>query len=127
MKKVGKIVLWVFIGIVAIGVIGAIINPQPAAQPTNNKQTTDKKEAPTPKPEADTSEITMEEFKQIQNGLSLKQVEEIIGGKGELQSSAGDGQFKSELYMWKGNTFGGNANVTFQDGKVAGKAQFGLE
>lgn len=123
MKKIGKIVLWVFIGIIAIGVIAAIANPAPT--PSNNVKADQPKE--TPKPESDPSEITMEEFNKIQNGLTLKQVEEIIGGKGEMQSSAGDGQFKSELYMWKGNTIGANANVTFQDGKVMAKAQFGLE
>jgi hypothetical protein len=126
MKKVGKIVLWVFVGIIAIGVIAAIVNPAPT--PSNNVKADQQKETPTPKPQADPGEITLEEFNKIENGLTLAQVEEIIGGKGELQSSAGDGQYKTEIYTWKGaGGFGSNANVTLQGDKVMAKAQLGLQ
>jgi hypothetical protein len=122
MKRALKFVLWGFVILIAIGVIAAIVNP---STPSTNVTADQKKE--TPKPKSDPGEITLDEFNKIENGLTLEQVEQIIGGKGELQSSAGDGQFKSDIYMWKGNTIGGNANVTFQDGKVMAKAQFGLE
>lgn len=123
MKRVGKIILWLFVAVIAIGVINLIVTTAPATQ--TQKTTTTPKEAP--KPQVDPGEITMEEFNQIQNGLALEQVEKIVGGKGELQSSAGDGQYKTEMYTWKGNGMGANANVTFQGGKVMAKAQFGLQ
>jgi hypothetical protein len=35
--------------------------------------------------------------------------------------------YVTRIYMWEGNGFGGsNANVTFQGGRVVGKAQIGL-
>ena len=37
-------------------------------------------------------------------------------------------KYHTQIYMWYGNTItGGNANVTFQNGKVVGKAQVGLK
>jgi hypothetical protein len=103
---------------VIIGVINAIANPEPATKTTNN---TPNHTTTTP------AEITMDEFNQIQNGLPLEQVEKIIGGKGELRSSVGDGQYKKDVYTWEGNSFGGNATVSFQGGRVMAKSQLGLE
>lgn len=72
-------------------------------------------------------EMTLVEFDEIQNGMTLAQVEKIVGGEGALMSTAGNGAFETALYTWEGSgTFGANANVTFQGGEVIGKAQFGL-
>lgn len=72
-------------------------------------------------------EITLAEFDQIENGMTLAQVEEIVGGEGALMSSAGTGQFRTEIYSWDGSgSLGANANVTFQNEQVVGKAQVGL-
>lgn len=97
-----------------------------------NKEATDtSKPEPEPKPakkETNKPTITLDEFNRIQNGMTYDQVVNIIGGKGTLQSSAGDGQYKTEMYMWEGEGgFGANANVTFQGGKVEAKAQLGLQ
>lgn len=75
--------------------------------------------------------MTMEKFNAIQTGMTYEEVVEIVGGEGEMSSSAGsdDGTIANvAIYVWKGN--GGitsNANVTFIEGKVSGKAQLGLE
>ncbi|HEF5065752.1 hypothetical protein [Bacillus paramobilis] len=72
--------------------------------------------------------INKEEFVKIQNGMTLDEVRNIIGNEGELQSEAGEGEYKSSIYGWEGERgYGSNASVTFQDGKVTGKAQFGLK
>ncbi|WP_242278567.1 hypothetical protein [Bacillus cereus group sp. BfR-BA-01313] len=72
--------------------------------------------------------INKEEFVKIQNGMTLDEVRAIIGNEGELQSEAGEGEYKSSIYGWEGERgYGSNASVTFQDGKVTGKAQFGLK
>ncbi len=72
--------------------------------------------------------ITMEEFNKIENGMSYKKVCKIIGFNGELTSTAGSGEYVVEIYTWYGNgVAGSNANVTFQNGKVTGKAQVGLK
>lgn len=74
--------------------------------------------------------ITMDEFNQIQAGMSYQDVVNIVGSLGELVSSVdiGDPQYKSEMYSWEGKgSIGANANVMFQGGTVSSKAQFGLE
>ncbi len=74
--------------------------------------------------------ITMDEFNQIQAGMSYQDVVNIIGSTGELLSSVdiGDAQYKTEMYSWEGKgSVGANASVMFQGGVVSSKAQFGLE
>ncbi|WP_286133831.1 hypothetical protein [Bacillus sp. AFS053548] len=74
--------------------------------------------------------ITKAEFDKIQNGMTSKQVFDIVGGKGEVMSEAGEkdkpGYTILYTYNGKGST-GANANFTFQDGKLMAKAQFGLK
>ena len=70
------------------------------------------------------SKITYDEYKQIKDGMSYKEVCKIIGGEGELLSSYGD----AEVYKWEGvGSLGANAIVTFYDGEVMTKAQSGLK
>ena len=74
--------------------------------------------------------ITMDEFNQIQTGMTYQEVVNIIGSAGELISSVdiGDALYKTEMYSWEGKgSIGANANVMFQGGIVSSKAQFGLE
>jgi hypothetical protein len=87
-------------------------------------------EAPAPitvsPPSTDEGEITMDEFNQIQMGMSQDQVTAIVGGAGELLSQSDLVGIHTEMRMWDGPSLGANANVMFQDGKVITKAQFGL-
>lgn len=75
--------------------------------------------------------ISMAEFNSIQTGMTYEQVVKIIGTDGELSSSVDmfdENEYKTELYVWKGNgVVGSNATVTFQGGKVVAKSQVGLE
>lgn len=75
--------------------------------------------------------ITLEEYNQIETGMTYFQVCDIIGGYGEVLSEVDLGigsEYATEMYMWEGEGItGANANVTFQGGKVTAKAQFGLE
>ena len=77
------------------------------------------------------TKITLEEFNQIETGMTYEQVVEIIGIEGTVMSESditGNGQYKTTIYSWEGEgTLGANANITFQGGKVISKAQFGLE
>mgnify|MGYP004662614665 FL=1 len=72
--------------------------------------------------------ITAEKFNAIESGMTYDEVVNIVGSDGELLSQAdiGDDEYKTEIYVWYGIVPGSNANVTFQGGKVAAKAQFGL-
>jgi len=60
--------------------------------------------------------------------MTHEEVVAIIGNESELQSEAGDGEYKTQMYTGKGEKgLGANANVTFQGDKVEAKAQFGLK
>lgn len=89
-------------------------------------------DAPTSKPTEQPKNkptITKEEFEQVQNGMTYDEVTKIIGGPGEIMSEVGTkgDQFYTVIYMYKGESLGANANLTFQGGKLNAKAQFGLK
>lgn len=72
--------------------------------------------------------ITLEEFNKIQNGMSYEEVKSIIGSSGTLSSNVSMNGVTVEIYTWYGNgTAGSNANVTFTNNSVTGKAQAGLQ
>lgn len=78
--------------------------------------------------EDDSALMTMEEFEAIENGMTYEEVVNIVGGEGELSNTASSGDYTIELYSWTGNgSANSNANVTFQNGVVTGKAQVGLK
>lgn len=76
----------------------------------------------------DSEYITLEEYNQIDTGMTYEQVTEIIGSKGTVTSQSESNGYKIVLITWYGNgVAGSNANVTFTNDKVTGKAQFGLK
>lgn len=76
----------------------------------------------------DSEYITKDEFNQIETGMTYDEVKEIIGSDGSLTSSVSMNNTTVEIYTWYGNgTAGSNANVTFTDNSVTGKAQAGLK
>ena len=75
--------------------------------------------------------ISLEEFEQIQIGMSYQEVFDLVGSRGELLSEADLGlgdEYYTAIYSWDGEgALGANASVTFQGGYVTSKAQAGLE
>lgn len=72
--------------------------------------------------------ITLNEFYEIETGMTYQEVVQIIGCDGELSSESSLLDSTYQIYTWKGNgTIGANANVSFTDGRVTSKAQAGLE
>lgn len=76
--------------------------------------------------------VTMEEYQQIQNGMSYQQVVQIIGQPGEESArNHMDGvpgvmeSLETVAYSWV-NPGGSNMNAMFQNDKLMQKAQFGL-
>jgi len=73
--------------------------------------------------------IDREKYDQIQNGMSETQVWTIISAKCEAGAESGSGSFHTVIYTCKGSTYsrnGANAVLTFQGGRLTGKAQLGL-
>lgn len=67
--------------------------------------------------------ITFEQYKEIEIGMTYKEVTEIIGGDGKAISEADDMVVYS--YFGSGDT-GANAILSFHKGKLMNKAQSGL-
>lgn len=76
---------------------------------------------------ASACEATMEEYLKIRDGMTVAQVEQIIGCPGEELSSSSMAGFYTVMYMWEGNTMMGNMNAMFQNDALVSKAQMGLK
>lgn len=81
------------------------------------------------------SKVTIESFEQIEVGMDLTQVEDILGGPGEIQQASGvgigaeglmetQGESRSQDYLWGDENTG--ILVKFKDGKVFFKQKMGL-
>ena len=71
------------------------------------------------------SDINLEKYNQIENGMAYEEVKNIIGSDGTSISAASFGDTTSEIYQWTDGKFG-NATISFVNGKVSSKSQFGL-
>ena len=140
MKKFFKVVMYVFLGIIALGVVAAIVGEDETG--TTNETVTEQKEETKKEnvKEAGKSEkkkeskndpgISKKEFDQLQSGMSYEEVVKIIGSEGEVLSESGnEGEdLHTVMYQWDGESgWGANANAMFQGGKLNTKSQFGLE
>ncbi len=75
----------------------------------------------------DSEYITAEEYNKIETDMTYEQVKKIIGSDGEVSSQVEMNGVKTVIITWYGNgVAGSNANVTFMNNKVFGKAQVGL-
>lgn len=84
--------------------------------------------------------LTQETFDQVQVGMTLEQVEEVLGGPGEKEVAGGFGAtsagittytssegLSEQVYVWKERARGGvEVIVKFKDGKVVTKWHRGL-
>ncbi|MCS7463100.1 DUF3862 domain-containing protein [Paenibacillus doosanensis] len=74
--------------------------------------------------------ITKDKFEAVENGMTYEKVVQVVGGPGELMSEAGKkgDAMHTVVYSYKGEgSAGANAIFTFQGGKLAAKAQAGLQ
>jgi outer membrane protein assembly factor BamE (lipoprotein component of BamABCDE complex) len=77
-----------------------------------------------------TVSINKSKFDQISNGMTYEQVQQIIGGPGDVISESGQKgtNFYTIMVQYKGDgDLGANANLMFQGDKLQNKAQFGLK
>lgn len=72
-------------------------------------------------------EATKAKYKKAKNGMTVKQVEKIFGGEGELTSDTDIAGYTSQIYTWYGDSLGSNCTITFSNGEVVSKAQYGLK
>ena len=70
--------------------------------------------------------LTLDKYNQIKNGMSYKEVRDIIGSDGTQTMSSGEGKYKVESYKWEGDNYQYLSIVTMGD-KVSSKVQNGLK
>lgn len=71
--------------------------------------------------------VTMDQFNQIKEGMTLSEVQDIFGSEGTKTSSAASGDNSIEIYIWTGDDPGSSASISFTNGKVSATAQAGLK
>jgi hypothetical protein len=75
--------------------------------------------------EARANPVSAAKYNKVMTGMTYDEVYQIIGVNGEELSRVEIGGITTVLFAWT-NRNGSNMNVTFQNGKVVAKAQFGL-
>ena len=75
--------------------------------------------------------VTLDKFRRLRMGMSLVEVEQIIGGKCTVMLEVGQSVLLLDLnftvYMCDGNGgLGSNMTFTMQSGRLISKVQFGL-
>lgn len=73
------------------------------------------------------AKATIDKYNQVETGMTYDEVVAIMGGDGELSSDTEIAGVSSKLYMWDGENIASNCSITFSDGKVSSKSQFGLD
>ena len=72
------------------------------------------------------SGLALDKFNQIKNGMTYKEVVDIMGSEGTQTLSSGDGKDKVESYKWEGDNYQ-FVTITFIGDKVNSKFQNGLK
>lgn len=98
----------------------------------------DKGSKPTPSPtiasitnttetgDAEASDLTLAQYNRLKNGMSLKEVQDVIGSEGKEVSSSEIGKYKNVTQKWDGENYS-YIICTFQNDKLLFKSQGGLK
>lgn len=71
--------------------------------------------------------VTAEQYDKVQTGMTYDEVKKIMGGDGESLSETEIAGQTAEMYTWSGGSLGSNCTISFTNGEVSAKSQFGLE
>ncbi len=74
----------------------------------------------------DAVKINTDKFNAINTGMTYDEVVAAVGGPGSEDSYSEFMGTSMISYIWSGESLGSSASVTFTDGKVSNKTQFGL-
>ena len=92
-------------------------SPSPTSSPTFGTNTESK---------GDKASLTLDKYNQIKNGMSLEDVQEIIGSDGAEVSSSEIGKYKTVTQKWEGDNYS-YIICTFQNDKMMFKSQGSLK
>jgi len=121
--------------VVSLSVISLLIltgcdsTTDPSSTPPNAEDTMTTV-ATTTAPTASAGKITLEQYNQVEEGMSYDEVKEILGSEGTLLSEVGEKgtELYTAIYRWFGyESAASSANFTFQGDKMELKVQIGLK
>lgn len=75
---------------------------------------------------SDSKELTLEKYNQIKNGMSYKEVCDILGKEGVETMDSGSGKYRVQSFKWEGNDYKFITIVMTGD-KVSSKFQANLK
>lgn len=116
--------------VIAIAYFGIIVLPgEESKGATSSAEAPATPEIGTPTPETPepSGGVTLANFKRVKTGMTYAEVSEIFGGPGDLSTETEMLGTKMEIYSWRATAGLGNVTISFTDGRVASKAQFGLK
>lgn len=96
--------------------------------PTSSSPTTSSSPAASTSPAGSDQKggLTLEKFNRLKNGMTYKEVVDIVGSEGTQVASSGEGKYKVETYKWDGENFQ-YLIITFMGEKLYSKNQNGLK
>lgn len=69
--------------------------------------------------------LTKYQYDKFENGMTYKEITDILGKQGEIQAQSQDGTLIAYMFRGEGE-IGANAQLIFQNGKLFIKSQAGL-
>ena len=121
---------WLIIIIVIAGIGGAGANNQNENTTTSSQEVSNSSNesvANDTSTEQENIRVTLEQYNQVQDGMTYDEVVSIFGGKESSSSESEIAGIKSEVKTWNGNGTFSVVSIGFTDGKVSSKSQTGLE
>ena len=121
---------WLIIIIVIAGIGGAGANNQGTDTTTSSQEVSNSSNesvANDTSTEQENIRVTLEQYNQVQDGMTYDEVVSIFGGKENSSSESEIAGIKSEVKTWSGNGTFSVVSIGFTDGQVSSKSQTGLE
>ena len=125
-KKQGSAKKWILIIIIIIILFAAINGGSSDSSSDSNISSSNGIESDTAAEEKKSTGLTEEKYNNIKTSMTYDEVVDIIGEEGTNISESEIAGIKTIIYEWTSSEKWGNATITFQDGKVVNKAQFGV-
>ena len=121
---------WVIIVIIIVAIVGGSQtgSTNTSTQPENEQTEQVTEENATENIETNENvRVTLEQYDQIEEGMSYDEVVSIFGGKETSSSESEVAGTKSEIMTWNGNGTFSAVTIGFINGEVSSKSQTGLE
>jgi hypothetical protein len=115
-------IIIVSLGLMVGTFVRLIVGQSPSSSPSPALTST----PATPSIDTNADLISLDKFNQVQNGMTITQVQRLIGHEGKLLGSSTVANVVGKVYWWQ-NPQGSNALVEFRNDKVVSKSQAGLQ